>query len=135
MKKTILLLITLFALIVMALSTATICYAEETEEPTIEQTTEQAVIVEITAKNEAWEWCKKVYAKGKSAILGAVGGVSGSAIIGAIAIVLVKRATNKTLDKVEKTGDASTIASLTTDAMLEKINCLRTKAKLIPIKI
>ena len=46
MKKTILLLITLFALIVMALSTATICYAEETEEPTIEQATEQLDIVE-----------------------------------------------------------------------------------------
>ena len=121
MKKTLLLFLTIFALTMMILSMATICYAEEetiTEnDVTITQSAE-------TADNNANIWFKEAWEKGKAWCIGAFSGVSIGSIVAVIVGVLVRRATNKGIDEIKKKTDTDTIAAETSKKLADRMSSM-----------
>lgn len=124
MKKKLLILITLMMALIIALSITAVCFAEEAdpaEEPAIEAE-------EVTADNDAWTWIKETWARLKEVI-----GVSLSALVGAVVIVVVKHITNSGLDTIKKKMDAKTIADATSENFLKNIADVELDVNIKPI--
>ena len=103
-----------------------LCFADEiapSEEVVVEETTQEAEI--DTSSNEAITWLKETWVNVKGYVLGALSGVSISAILGAIFIVCIKRITNKGFDKLEKNTNSTDIANKVSGGILDQLgNCV-----------
>lgn len=116
MKKKLLILFTLVMVLTMALTITSICFAEgevEATEPTSE-------VVEQTADNNASVWFSELWSKCKEWVIGACSGISLSVIVSAIFTAIIKKATSKGFDSIEKATNSETIAEKTTEKMLDK---------------
>lgn len=123
MKKKLLVLFTLLLVLMVALSVASMCYAEETEDAP-EETTDAVVEEDF----DFWTWAKDTWARTKEAV-----NVSFSAIVGAIVIVVIKRATNKGFDKIEEKTDANNIADKTTTKLLSNLADTKLEVDIKPL--
>lgn len=121
MKKLVIVL-TLLAILVCALSITSICYAEEdvAEDVVIEEAQEQEF--------DFWAWLDNFWARFKEVI-----GVSISTIVGAIVIVVVKYLTSKGLNTIEKNTNASTIADKTSDKLLANMSNMALNVNMKPL--
>lgn len=126
MKKKLLILFTLVMVLSIALSITATCFAEDFVEQEIEIKPIEvelddplAETEDVTADNDAWTWIKETWEKVKGIVLGAVSGISFSAIVAAIVCVVVKRLTNKVADKVEANTNSTTIADLTSQKVAD----------------
>ena len=138
MKK-LLILFTLVFVLTIALSITSVCFAEyendlpvgyETGEPTIEATQEAEI---ATSDNDALVWLKETWEKCKGWLIGAFSGVSLSVIVAAIMSVLIKRATNKGFDKLEKNTNSTTIADLSSQKILDKLSNVALDVNIKPV--
>lgn len=145
MKK-LLILFTLVFVLTIALSITSVCFAEyendlpvgyETGEPTsveqpiIEETTTDGEIA--TSDNNALVWLKETWEKVKHIVLGAVSGIGVGTIVSAIFVVVVKRATNKGFDKIEKNTNSTTIADLSSQKILDKLSNVALDVNIKPV--
>lgn len=145
MKK-LLILFTLVFVLTIALSITSVCFAEyendlpvgyETGEPTsveqpiIEETTTDGEIA--TSDNNALVWLKETWEKVKHIVLGAVSGIGVGTIVSAIFVVVVKRATNKGFDKIEKNTNSTTIADLSSKKILDKLSNVALDVNIKPV--
>ena len=149
MKKKLLILIGLVVILSMALSFTALCYAEdelpvaqedglsinqiEVQAEPFEAKQEEAVVEETTDEEEAKAWFVNVWEKGKAWVIGACSGLSMSLIVGAIVSVLIKRATNKGFDKLEKQTDSATIADLASQKILHNLSAVNIDVNIKPL--
>jgi len=135
MKK-LFILFTLVFVLTMALSITSICFAEseplpiaqEDGEIVVEQAQEQE-----TADNNALVWLKETWEKCKGWLIGAFSGVSLSLVVGAIMSVLIKRATNKGFDRLEKNTNSQAIADLSSEKILNKLSQTALDVNIVPV--
>ena len=142
MKKKLLILFSLVMVLCIALCYTSICFAEDEpveaavdEQPVVENApiVQEAQAEEQTSDNNAWEWVKETWAKCKHVLIGAVSGISLSAIVSAIFIVFIKRSTNKVADKIEQNTNTNKIAELATEKFLANLADVKISMELKPM--
>lgn len=118
MKKLILLL-TMMAILIVALSCTSVAFAEETEAVETEaiETTEQ---VETIETDETETWFNNLWNNVKEWAIAFGSGISIAGIGSAIAYAVIKSTTQKTMNKITTNYNADTIANMTSDKMLQK---------------
>lgn len=134
MKNKLLILFTLILVLSIALSITALCFADETEET--QEETQEAVVEEVeeqTADNNANIWFKETWDKCKNWVIGACSGVTFSAIVGAILLVAVKRATNKGFDAIEKNTNSTTIADKASEKILGNLSNVALDVNIKPV--
>lgn len=133
MKKKLLILFTLVMVLSIALTLTSLCFAEEESVETIaEQDTTQEV-VEENADNSAKIWFMETWDKCKNWVIGACSGISFSAIVAAIFLVGVRRATNSGFDKIEKSTNSQTIADLSSAKILDNLSNVALDVNIKPV--
>lgn len=150
MKK-LLILFTLVFVLTIALSITSVCFADE--ELPVAQETPQSIDGDLTIKpiilasdeetttdseiatsdNNALVWLKETWEKVKHIVLGAVSGIGVGTIVSAIFVVVVKRATNKGFDKIEKNTNSTTIADLSSQKILDKLSNVALDVNIKPV--
>lgn len=125
MKTKLLVLFTLLVILLVALSVATFCFADD--EITPDETTESNPVVQ-EEEFDFWTWAKDTWARTKEAI-----NVSVSAVVGAIVIVAIKRFTNKGFDAIEKKTDVNKIADKTTERLLGNLGDTKLEVDIKPL--
>lgn len=128
MKKTLLTLLMLATMLVAVLTINATCFAEETSgEVAIETTAEE------TTDTSASTWFSTMWEKVKDWVLGVAGGTTVSAIVGAIVITAVKKASSAGFDKIEEATNSTSIAEKTSEKLLNNLSSVALDVNIKPL--